>query len=128
MKPSPLILTVVLLAAPFAPAAPSPVPQLLEGYRAQGAGPFSAAGGERLWNSETDGRRCSGCHTPDPRRPGRHQKTHKPIEPMAPSVNPQRLSDAAKIEKWFTRNCKWTLGRACTPQEKGDFLTWLNPQ
>lgn len=47
---------------------------------------------------------------------------------MSPAVNPKRLSDPKKIEKWFLRNCKWTLGRECTPQEKGDYLTYLrNP-
>ena len=47
---------------------------------------------------------------------------------MAPSVNPKRLTDRSKIEKWFKRNCKWTLGRECTPQEKGDILTFLLAQ
>jgi hypothetical protein len=55
-------------------------------------------------------------------------KTGKRIEPMAVSVNPQRLGDMAKIEKWFRRNCKWTLGRACTAQEKGDLLSFLRQQ
>ncbi|HCS12500.1 MAG TPA: hypothetical protein DIW28_01710, partial [Zetaproteobacteria bacterium] len=44
----------------------------------------------------------------------------KRIEPMAPSVNPERLTDPAKIEKWFGRNCEWTIGRDCTAQEKAD--------
>jgi hypothetical protein len=44
---------------------------------------------------------------------------------MAPSVNAARLTDQAKIVKWLHRNCKWTLGRECTPQEKGDFLTYI---
>jgi hypothetical protein len=47
---------------------------------------------------------------------------------MAPSVNPQRLTDARKIEKWFKRNCEWTWGRACTIQEKGDILRFLQQQ
>lgn len=45
---------------------------------------------------------------------------------MKPAVNPERLVDAKKIEKWFLRNCKWTFGRECTAQEKGDFLTFIN--
>lgn len=44
---------------------------------------------------------------------------------MATSVNPQRLTDSAKIEKWFARNCKFTLGRECSAQEKGNMLVWL---
>ena len=56
---------------------------------------------------------------------GRHVRTQKPIAPMAPSVNHERLSDTRSIEKWLRRNCKWTLGRECTPQEKGDLLMYL---
>jgi hypothetical protein len=44
---------------------------------------------------------------------------------MAKSVNPQRLTDPGKAEKWFGRNCRWTLGRDCTPQEKGDFVALI---
>jgi hypothetical protein len=47
------------------------------------------------------------------------------IEAMAPSVNPQRLTDAAKVEKWFGRNCKDVLERNCTAQEKGDYIQYL---
>ena len=42
-----------------------------------------------------------------------------------PPANPDRFSDAATTEKWFRRNCNDVLGRECTPQEKGDVLTWL---
>ena len=44
---------------------------------------------------------------------------------MAPAANPQRFTDAAKVEKWFRRNCKDVLGRACSAQEKGDVLAYL---
>ena len=44
---------------------------------------------------------------------------------MAPSVNAARLSSRKQIEKWFKRNCKWTLGRECSAQEKGDLLAYL---
>jgi hypothetical protein len=56
---------------------------------------------------------------------GKHAKTNKAIEPMAPSVNPKRFSDPANVEKWFRRNCNDALGRACTTQDKGDFITYL---
>ncbi|MEJ2435079.1 MAG: DUF1924 domain-containing protein [Pseudolabrys sp.] len=105
---------------------------LLEGYRAAGAGPFDAAAGRALWTQRHPGRdgerSCSTCHTANLRQAGRHARTGKAIQPMAPSVNVKRLTDAAKIEKWFTRNCKWTLGRACTAQEKGDILTFIKSQ
>ncbi|TBR21868.1 MAG: DUF1924 domain-containing protein, partial [Candidatus Nitrosotenuis sp.] len=34
--------------------------------------------------------------------------------------------DPKFVEKWFKRNCKETLERECTPQEKGDFLAYLS--
>ncbi len=110
------------------------VTELQSGYLKQGAGQFSATRGESFWareftDSKTDQpRSCALCHTQDLMNTGKHAKTGKVIEPMAPSVNPQRLTDKAKIEKWFKRNCKWTLGRECTSQEKGDLLTFLRNQ
>ncbi len=89
------------------------------------------AAGKAGWTQEhpqTDGspaRSCATCHGRDLTQPGRHAKTGKTIEPMAPSVNPQRLTDQAKIEKWLLRNCNWTLGRECTATEKADFLAYL---
>lgn len=107
------------------------VQQLQERYRNAGAGPFSAAAGEKLWHSEHvdpesgDKRSCTTCHTPDLTRVGKHARTGKRIEPMAPSANPKRLTEAREVRKWFLRNCKWTLGRECTAQEKGDLLAFL---
>ena len=105
---------------------------LLQTYASQGATGVDAEQGKYLWqktfqsNSEYAERRCASCHTEDLTAPGKHIKTNKLIEPMAPSVNPQRLTDQKKIEKWFKRNCKWTMGRECTVQEKADFLLYLN--
>jgi hypothetical protein len=73
-------------------------------------------------------RSCSTCHGRDLTKPGRQAATGKAIEPMAPSVNPQRFTDPDKVEKWFRRNCHWTLGRACTPAEKADFFIYLKAQ
>ena len=107
---------------------------LIEGYRNAGAGPFSPNAGGSAWTQEhqsssgVDTRSCARCHGSDLTQPGRHVKTGKPIEPMAPSVNPARLGDPKKVEKWFRRNCRWTLGRECTPQEKGDFVRFVNSQ
>ena len=56
---------------------------------------------------------------------GKHTKTGKEIAPLAPATNPQRFADAAKVEKWFNRNCNDVLGRVCTAQEKGDVLAYL---
>jgi hypothetical protein len=108
--------------------ASAPGDDLIATYQRQGAGPFQAAAGGRAWAQEqspagADGpRSCATCHGSDLTRPGRHVTTGKTIEPMAVSVNPKRLTDPAHAEKWFGRNCRWTLGRDCSPQEKGDFV------
>lgn len=130
MKPSTrLAITVVaiVVSAPIA-AATSSVQRLLNEYSATGITEFSAERGQALWTTAVDGRRCSSCHTEDPRAQGRHQKTKKPIAALAPSINAKRLQKAKTIRKWLKRNCKWTFGRECSAQEKGDFLTWLNQQ
>lgn len=114
-----------------ASASAGPVDKLLQQFRAQGAGGFTVAAGEQLWERKVidpktgQERRCALCHTADLRKMGEHATTGKAIEPMAPSVNPERLTDVAKMKKWLARNCKWTLGRECTPQEKGDALTMI---
>lgn len=89
-------------------------------------GGFSAARGARFFQA-THGREwsCSTCHTATPSAAGRHARTGKPIAPLAPGANPDRFQDAATTEKWFRRNCNDVLGRECSPQEKGDVLTWL---
>ena len=121
------------LLAASGPAGADVVDELLAEYRGQRGGDFSAASGEALWLREfpsKDGskRSCTSCHTTDPRKPGRHAKTGKAIEPMAPSANAKSLTERRQVEKWFKRNCKWTLGRECTAQEKGDLLAFLRTQ
>jgi hypothetical protein len=107
------------------------VADLLKQYERQGASAFTPTRAETMWtqtfaDAKTgEKRRCSTCHHDDLRRSGKHAVTGKVIEPLAPSANPKRLTDPEHIEKWFTRNCKWTLGRECTPQEKGDFLVMI---
>lgn len=89
---------------------------------------FSAQRGEHLFRSKHAGSQeesCTSCHTADPRKAGQHAKTGKSIEPLAPVANPARFADAAKVEKWFRRNCKEVLGRECTATEKGDFVTYM---
>jgi hypothetical protein len=93
---------------------------------APGFGGFSAERGQRFF-AATHGNdwSCASCHTAQPSGPGRHASTGKAIAPMATAANPQRFTDAAKAEKWFRRNCKDVLGRACTAREKGDVLAYL---
>ncbi len=87
---------------------------------------FSATRGAAFFTS-THGREwsCAACHTRNPATEGRHAKTDKPIAPLAPAANAERFARADKVEKWFRRNCNDVLGRACTPAEKGDVLTYL---
>lgn len=68
---------------------------------------------------------CTACHTANPSHAGWHAITGKSIKPLAIAANPNSLSDPAKVEKWFTRNCKEVAGRACTPGEKADFMAYL---
>ena len=95
-------------------------------YRQQGISETDQNHGRQLWNSVVNGRSCTSCHGRSPGEVGKHAKTGKPIQPMALSVNPGRYQDGNKIEKWFFRNCKWTLGRQCSLQEKADLLSWLS--
>jgi hypothetical protein len=94
----------------------------------------SAAAGAAAWieqHAQPAGgaaRSCASCHGKDLTQPGQHAKTGKSIEPLAPSVNPKRLTDQAKVEKWLRRNCNWTLGRECTAAEKADFLAYIAAQ
>lgn len=68
---------------------------------------------------------CASCHGAVPSGEGRHAATGKPIAPLAPAFNRDRLTDPAKTEKWFRRNCNDVLGRECSAGEKADILAWL---
>jgi hypothetical protein len=61
-----------------------------------------------------------------PSNSGKHAITGKAIRPMAVASNPERFTDPAKVEKWFGRNCKEIVGRACTPSEKADFIAYMS--
>lgn len=87
---------------------------------------FSASRGEQFFKA-THGNEwsCASCHGNDATATGKHAKTGKLIQPLAPAANAERFTDPAKVEKWFKRNCNDVLGRACTAQEKGDVLAYL---
>lgn len=87
---------------------------------------FSPAAGESFYRNKHGGDwSCASCHTDNPAAIGKHVVTGKPIQPLSPNANPERFSDAAKVNKWFKRNCNDVLKRECTPEEKGNFLTYL---
>jgi hypothetical protein len=90
---------------------------------------FSAERGATLYQAtHTGGKQgtgsCTVCHGKSPQDTGQ-TRAGKTIEPMAVSKNPTRYTDKANVEKWFTRNCQDVLGRTCTAEEKGDFLTYM---
>jgi hypothetical protein len=131
-----LLLAMVLFLTSMAVVAadqtiPTSLPELFTHYGADSPQPLDAGRGKELWFKKTladDGkmRDCTVCHGDALNKPGKHIKTGKVIDPMAPSANKERFTDLAKVEKWFKRNCKWTLGRECTAQEKGDVLKYLS--
>lgn len=104
--------------------------QLLDEYRTSGMVDTDFNRGQILWQQTVTvngkAHSCTSCHGSNLNKEGKHQTTGKVIQAMSPTVNPQRLTDRAKIEKWFKRNCKWTWGRECTAQEKSDLLIYID--
>jgi len=134
MKKHMLFLSSLLLTN-LAPAfATEQLEPTIQHYQQQGNLSFSVEAGKSLWEQEIShkksptSRSCASCHGNNLTASGKHIKTSKVIKPMAPSVNPERFNKQKKIEKWFLRNCKWTWGRECSTQEKGDMLRYLSQQ
>ncbi len=133
------LISIVVLASTFVPAAAGESPKsLLDFYASEakasdpGFGGFSAERGEHLFRThfstgKPDTPSCTTCHTTDPTKAGQ-TRAGKDIEPMAASANSKRYSDQAKAEKWFGRNCNNVVGRDCTATEKGDFITFMLSQ
>lgn len=112
--------------------AESNIDNMILGYQHQAGVEASLKMGESLWArkymSVTGERSCATCHGTNLTLAGEHIKTHKAIKPMAPSVNSKRLGDEKKVNKWFKRNCKWTMGRECSDAEKAHILLFLSKQ
>lgn len=132
------LLLIVALASTGAAANPAHE-ALLDTYAAEAkaADPafagFAAERGETLFRTRWaagDERTpsCTACHTENPRQPGRNAKTGRVIEPVAVSANTKRFTDYDDVEKQFGRDCESVLGRACTAQEKGDYITFMKGQ
>lgn len=99
---------------------------LAAAYGAQAGSPGDPARGERLFTTSHGKEwRCATCHGSPPTGQGRHAATGRAIAPLAPAFQAARLSDPAKVEKWFRRNCNDVLGRECTPGERADVMAWL---
>ncbi len=117
--------SLALLASAAQAADTTPARQLLRFSTAAGA-PGRAEQGLAFFTTPHGGEwSCSSCHGKPPTTAGKHASTGKRIEPMAPAANPKGLTDTAKVDKWFRRNCKDVLQRECSDDEKADVLAYL---
>jgi hypothetical protein len=120
-------LTAALVAAALlVPAAHAATPaELLAVYSTQAGAAADANRGQRFFNARGKEWSCATCHGAVPIQTGKHTTTSKSIGALAPAFNAERFSDAAKVEKWFRRNCNDVLSRECSATEKADVLSWL---
>ena len=122
------ILAIAALLCATAAQAETPR-DFLTRFEKEAGSPASADRGARFFTTKQGGEwSCASCHTEKPTQAGRHAKTDKAITPLAPAANAERFTDAAKVDKWFRRNCNDTLNRVCSPQEKADVMAWLLAQ
>ena len=118
-----LFIATLLLATGARAEAPR---DFLTRYEKEAGAAASPERGARFFNSRQGGEwSCASCHTDRPTQTGRHARTDKPITALAPAANAERFTDAAKVDKWFRRNCNDTVNRLCSPQEKADVMAWL---
>lgn len=130
-----LLLSTFILTTWLVQVSANEIDNRLKAYTSEGASNFSAESGKIMWHKQFPDpknpgkkRSCGTCHTDNLKAQGKHAKTGKTIDPLSPSVNKERFTEKKFIEKWFKRNCKWVVGRKCTAQEKGDFLSYLRSQ
>lgn len=133
LRNSPLINTLCLSAALLTSPVSAETPaQILNNYQQAaitenpGFAGFSATRGKALFeNKHANDWSCTSCHTRNPAAKGKHIKTGKAIDPLAPAANAKRFTKTKTVEKWFRRNCNDVLERKCTTVEKGDVMTYL---
>lgn len=120
-----LILLVYMGIVPAIGAETTPGKQLQ--YWTDKAGAQASSERGKVFFNSTHGKEwsCSSCHGNPPSSPGKHANTNKAIDPLAPATNPDALTDTAKTDKWFRRNCNDVLSRECLAQEKADVLSYL---
>ena len=123
-----------LLLASFASHAETPQ-QIRQTYAAEATAQHAgftpaAKRGEALFrqrfNNNDKMPACTSCHTESPLNTGQHAITGNSNRPLAVAADAERLSGLAKVQKRFGRNCKEVVGRACTPAEKSDFVTYMS--
>ncbi|MDP1612059.1 MAG: DUF1924 domain-containing protein [Sulfuritalea sp.] len=117
----------IIAAMVFAAGAHAETPRdFLTRFEKEAGSAASATRGSRFFTTKQGGEwSCASCHTDKPTQGGRHAKTDKTIQPLAPAANGERFTDAAKVDKWFRRNCNDTVNRPCSAQEKADVIAWL---
>lgn len=134
MKLTALALTIYIVSVSSANAESNAITQLINSYQTESVIQPSAVKGQQLWNKKFTGkapfteRSCQSCHTSNLKQDGQHIRTKKTIKPLAPSINKESMTDVKKIKKWLFRNCKWTIGRECSAEEKIHLLTFLSQQ
>lgn len=128
---SKMLIALILAAAVVLPAQADTAADFLKAYQGearQSSPDFTASAqrGEQFFRQVgSKDWSCSSCHTDNPAAIGKHATTGKTIDPLAPSANERRFTVAAKVEKWFKRNCNDVIGRSCSPAEKSDLLAYL---
>lgn len=115
-----------MLYPPAAQAGDTTAASQLAQWQTQAGAPASVERGKMFFSSKHgNDLSCASCHGTPPTAQGKHASTGKLIEPLAPAINPTRFTDTAKVNKWFTRNCKDVLSRECSASEKADVLAYL---
>ncbi len=100
--------------------------QQLERFATAAGAPGQAERGHVFFTTRHGGEwSCASCHQAPPVQPGRHARTGKALDPLAPAFNPRAFTDTAKVDKWLRRNCNDVLQRECSAGEKADVLAWL---
>jgi len=120
------VVAATLLVAAGAHAADTTAARQLERFSTASGAPGDAERGRLFFTSRHGGEwSCASCHHDAPLTTGKHAKTGKAIDPIAPVANTAAFTDAGRVDKWFRRNCKDVLGRECSAREKADVLAYL---
>ncbi len=120
------VVAATLLVAAGAHAADTTAARQLERFSTASGAPGDAERGRLFFTSRHGGEwSCASCHHDAPLTAGKHAKTGKAIDPIAPVANTAAFTDAGRVDKWFRRNCKDVLGRECSAREKADVLAYL---
>lgn len=120
------VVAATLLVAAGAHAADTTAARQLGRFSTASGAPGDAERGRLFFTSRHGGEwSCASCHHDAPLTTGKHAKTGKAIDPIAPAANTAAFTDASRVDKWFRRNCKDVLGRECSAREKADVLAYL---